>query len=106
MQITDTLADRVIISPAQLAAFCQKHHIRKLALFGSVLRDDFSGDSDVDVLVEFELGTVVGFFELMDAQMELAQLIGREVDMNTVGFLSQRIRERVIEQAQVLYESQ
>ncbi len=87
----------------EIAAFCQKHHIRKLALFGSVLRDDFRPDSDVDVLVEFEPGHVPGF-GFITVQDELSALLGREVDLNTPGFLSRHFRQQVIDTALVLYE--
>ena len=71
----------------QIADFCRRHRVRKLALFGSVLRDDFSPASDVDVLVEFEPGTKMGlrFFSLQD---ELSKILRRTVDLNTEGFLS------------------
>ena len=87
----------------KLAEFCQRHHIRKLALFGSVLREDFRPDSDVDVLVEFEPGHVPGlaFFGMQD---ELSQLLDRKVDLNTPKFLSRYFRDRVLQQALVQYE--
>lgn len=74
-------------------------------MFGSALCEDFDASSDVDVLVEFEPNAVVGFFELMSAQEDLAEIIGREVDMNTSGFLSKHFRDQVVAEAQVLYES-
>lgn len=91
--------------PAEkIADFCQRHHIRKLALFGSVLRDDFRPDSDVDVLVEFEPGCTPGlaFFGI---EIELSEMIGRKVDLNTPGFLSQYFRDRVLNEAEVLYDA-
>ncbi|MBN2305495.1 MAG: nucleotidyltransferase family protein [Anaerolineae bacterium] len=88
----------------EIAAFCARHHIRKLALFGSVLRDDFRPDSDVDVLVEFDPGVPVGFFTFVDIEQELSNLLGRTVDLNTAGFLHKRFRQQVIETAQVIYE--
>ena len=87
----------------QIAEFCQRHHIRKLALFGSVLRDDFAPDSDIDVLVEFEPETVVGL-KLIHIQDELSTLLGREVDLNTAGFLSQHFRDSALKSAHVIYE--
>jgi predicted nucleotidyltransferase len=85
-----------------LAEFCRRNHIRRLALFGSVLRDDFRPESDVDVLVEFEPGTRVGlrFFTL---ERELSELIGRTVDLNTVGFLSPQFVGDVLAEARDLY---
>ncbi|MBL8154506.1 MAG: nucleotidyltransferase family protein [Anaerolineae bacterium] len=100
------LQERIRIQPDELADFSRRHHIRSLSLFGSVLRDDFTPDSDIDVLVEFEPGAVVGFFELIDAQMELSDLLGRQVDLNTAGFLSPRFRERVQREAVRIYEGQ
>lgn len=87
----------------RIADFCRRHHIRKLALFGSVLRDDFTPESDVDVLVEFDPGHTPGlaFFSMED---ELSQLLGRKVDLNTPKFLSRHFRDRVLQQAVVQYE--
>lgn len=87
----------------QLIAFCRRYHIRKLALFGSVLRDDFSAASDLDVLVEFEPDHIPGlaFFGM---QSELSALLGRPVDLNTTQFLSPHFRENILAQAEVLYE--
>lgn len=86
---------------AALAEFCRRHHIRSLALFGSVLRADFRPDSDVDVLVEFETGHTPGlaFFEM---ETELSNLLGRKVDLNTPQFLSPRIRRQVQAEAEVI----
>ncbi len=70
------------IPKEQLAVFCRRHHIRKLSLFGSVLREDFRPDSDVDVLVEFVPGNVPGFIRLGSIEEELEQLFdGRKVDL-------------------------
>ncbi|MBN1200325.1 MAG: nucleotidyltransferase family protein [Anaerolineae bacterium] len=88
----------------QIAAFCERHHIRRLLLFGSVLRADFRPDSDVDVLVEFEPGHVPGFFGLCAMQEELTDLFGqRPVDLITPKFLNWRIRDRVLGEAEVIY---
>jgi uncharacterized protein len=87
----------------QLAAFCRRHHIRKLALFGSVLREDFRSDSDIDVLVELEPGHVPGlrFIRLQD---ELSGIFGgRPVDLVTPKFLNRRIRDEVLRTAEVQY---
>ncbi len=87
-----------------LEEFCRRNRIRKLALFGSVLRPDFGPESDVDVLVEFEAGTRVGFFELYDLEQELSRLLGgRKVDLRTPEDLSRYFREEVVAQAQVQY---
>jgi len=88
----------------KIAAFCRRHHIRKLSLFGSVLRDDFGPDSDVDILVEFEPGHVPGLFRLAAMEMELAEILGgRKVDMNTPQCLSRYFRDQVQAEAQVQY---
>ncbi len=93
---------RLGVSEEAIEEFCQRHHIRKLALFGSVLRDDFGPDSDIDVLVEFEPDHIPGlaFFSMED---ELSEMIGRKVDLNTSGFLSPRFRTRVEAGALVCY---
>lgn len=88
----------------EIAAFCRQNRIRKLSLFGSVLRDDFRPDSDVDILVEFEPNTHVGlrFFEM---EIELSEMLGRKVDLNTLGFLSDDFREEVLAEAEVEYDA-
>jgi predicted nucleotidyltransferase len=93
---------KIEIQKEKLVEFCQKHHIRKLALFGSVLRDDFTPESDIDVLVEFEPGRTPGlaFFTMQD---ELSQILGYRVDLNTPGFISQYFREQVMREASVQY---
>jgi predicted nucleotidyltransferase len=98
------MAVQIPVDRDQIAAFCRRHHIRRLALFGSVLRDDFSSESDVDVLVEFEPGHVPGF-AFIGMQEELAELLGRPVDLSTPGFLSRYIRDRVLREALVLYDA-
>jgi uncharacterized protein len=85
-----------------LADFCRRHHIRRLALFGSVLRPDFRRDSDVDVLVEFEAGYVPGF-GFIALQDELSDLLGRQVDLETPNSLSVEFRDVVVSQAEVRY---
>src|SRR5690606_34320661 len=88
-----------------VADFCRRHHIRKLSLFGSILRDDFGPDSDIDVLVEFEPGARVGLFKLVGMEQELSALLGRKVDLNTPGFFRGHLRERVIRDAWCQYDS-
>ena len=92
------------IPQERVNAFCRRNGIRRLALFGSILRDDFRPESDIDVLVEFEPGTRVGlrFFEL---ERELSEILGRKVDLNTPGFLSPYFRDRVLSEAEVQYEA-
>ncbi len=86
-----------------ISAFCQKHHIRYLALFGSVVRDDFGPESDIDVLVEFEEGHTPGLdFFLMEA--ELSKLLDRKVDLQTRNFLSADILKNALSDAEAIYE--
>jgi uncharacterized protein len=87
----------------EIIAFCKRNHIQKLSLFGSVLRDDFSDDSDIDVLVEFEPDAVIGW-KIVSMRVELAEILGYEVDFLTEGFLSPSFREEVLEQALLIYE--
>jgi uncharacterized protein len=86
-----------------LARFCRRSGIRRLSFFGSVLRDDFGSESDVDVLVEFALDAGVGLFEFVDLQRELSELLGREVDLHTPASLSHFFRERVVDSAEVAF---
>jgi predicted nucleotidyltransferase len=87
-----------------IAEFCRRHHIRKLAFFGSVLRSDFRADSDVDVLVEFERGHVPGFFQLAGMERELSGLLeNRRVDLRTPQDLSRYFRDEVMAAAEVQY---
>ncbi len=91
------------IDRAAVKAFCERHHIARLAVFGSVLRDDFDADSDVDVLVEFQPGHVPGF-AFVSVERELSELLhGRRVDLVTPQFLNVRIREQVLREAEPLY---
>ncbi len=93
----------VAISRSELTAFCQRYHIKSLALFGSVLRDDFRPDSDIDVLVEFQPGKTPGFFTIAEMEDELSVLFGnRKVDLRTPQDLSHHFRERVLHEAVAL----
>ena len=87
------------------AAFCRRHHIRRLALFGSVLRPDFGPQSDVDVLVWFEQGQVPGMFALVAMERELSDMVGRKVDLRTPEDLSRLFRDEVVAHAEVRYAS-
>ena len=97
------LRARVEIPRKKIADFCRRHHIQRLSIFGSALSDDFRPDSDLDVLVEFEAGHVPGlaFFAL---ENELSALLGRKVDLNTPGFLSEYLRREAQAEAEVVYE--
>lgn len=94
----------VEIPKQAIAEFCLRHHIRRLSLFGSILRDDFESDSDVDLLVEFEPGATPGF-GFFGIQEELSAILGRKVDLNTPGFLSKYFRDEVLREAEVLYDA-
>lgn len=93
---------RIRYDQEAVAEFCRRHNIRKLSFFGSVIRDDFTDKSDVDVLVEFEPGKTPGlaYFALGD---ELAKIIGRRVDLNTAEELSRYYRDEVLREAQTVY---
>jgi uncharacterized protein len=95
---------RMVVDREKLAEFCRRHHIRRLAFFGSVLRDDFRPDSDVDVLVEFESAHVPGlsFFSMEE---ELSGILGRKVDLNTPKFISRYFRDQVLAEASVQYDA-
>jgi len=95
---------RISVPQDKISSFCLRHHIRKLSLFGSVLRDDFRPDSDVDVLVEFEPGYVPGF-EIVAMEKELSEILGRKVDLRTPKDLSKYFREQVVREAKVQYET-
>jgi len=87
----------------KISAFCRRNHIRKLSFFGSVLRDDFRSDGDVDVLVEFEPEHIPGFFRLHDMEEELNGILGRSTDLRTPQDLSRYFRDEVIANSMVLY---
>jgi len=94
---------RPVVSKDEIAAFCRRHHIHKLSLFGSVLRDDFRPESDIDVLVEFEPGHAVGF-GIIDIEEELSRLFdGHKVDMVREKYLNRRLRGRILASAEVQY---
>jgi hypothetical protein len=96
--------NKINVPQEKIADFCRRNHIRKLSLFGSVLRGDFGPDSDVDVLVEFETGHVPGFFRLFDLEKELSSLFdGRKVDLRTPEDLSRHFRNEVVAKAEVQY---
>jgi predicted nucleotidyltransferase len=92
----------LVIPKDKIADFCRRHYIRRLSIFGSALRDDFTPDSDVDVLVEFQTGYEPGF-SFFDMQDELSQLLGQKVDLHTPNFLSRYFRDKVVREAEVQY---
>jgi predicted nucleotidyltransferase len=96
-------ADLTLPTRKQVAKFCEKNHIRRLALFGSVLRETFGPESDVDILVEFKPGHIPGFFELVTMEEELSELFRRRVDLRTPQDLSRYFRDEVLAEAEVQY---
>jgi predicted nucleotidyltransferase len=94
---------RIDLDQAAVEAFCRKHGLRRLSLFGSVLRDDFRPDSDVDVLVEFREGVRAGYLTMAAMERELSQLLGRRVDLRTPAELSRYFRDDVLQAAEVRY---
>ena len=96
-------AIRLAVPKEALAEFCRQQGIRRLSLFGSVLRDDFSAASDVDVLADFEPGTRVTFFTLSRVEEGLSSLLGRRVDLHLPRSLSPYLRDRVLAQAREVY---
>ena len=96
---------KIDVPADKIAEFCRRNRIRRLMFFGSVLRDDFGPDSDVDVLVEFEPEATVGMIRMAGMEIELGEILGRKVDLNTPGFLSRYYRDRVLEEAEVHYDA-
>jgi len=94
---------RIEVPQEQIADFCRRHHIRWLAVFGSVLRDDFRADSDVDVLVEFEPEQHYTYFTLAQIEDDLSSLLGRKVDLHMPKTLHPFLRDKVLGQAEALY---
>ena len=96
------MAARIFVDRQKIVDLCRRYHIRRLAFFGSILRNDFGPESDIDILVEFEPGYVPGlaFFAIEE---ELSRILGRKVDLNTSGFLSPYFRDQVLAEAEVQY---
>lgn len=90
----------------EIKEFCQRNPIEKLSVFGSILREDFNSESDVDLLVEFTPDSQIGYFELVDMELELTDLIGRKVDLRTPAEISRYFRQKVLDSAQVIYVHQ
>lgn len=87
----------------KIARFCENNQIQKLSLFGSVLRDDFSPESDIDILVEFMPEKRIGYFGLVGLEMDLTEMLGRKVDLRTPEELSRYFRQKVLDSAEVIY---
>ena len=96
-------AHHLAVPRERLAEFCRRNHIRRLSFFGSVLREDFRPESDVDILVEFEPGHTVGLLGLAGLERELAEILGRKVDLRTPAELSPHFREEVMRSCVVEY---
>ena len=97
------MSAKIQVDRKAVSEFCHRHRVRKLAFFGSVLRNDFRPDSDVDVLVEFEPGTSAGFLRLAAMELELSKTLQRRVDLRTPAELSRYFREEVLRTAEVQY---
>lgn len=88
----------------EIAAVCQRHHIQRLAVFGSAVRDNLRPDTDVDILVQFEADQHPTLFDMGAVQMELTEILHLEVDLKTAAFLSRHFRQQALDQAVVVYE--
>jgi predicted nucleotidyltransferase len=99
---TSLVSPHVQVPVEEIREFCERNHIQLFAFFGSVLRDDFGEDSDVDVLIEFEPDNIPGL-QFFAMQEELSRILGREVDLNTLGFLSAHMRETVQDEALIQF---
>lgn len=98
------MAAKMEIPIERIAEFCKRRHVRKLSLFGSIIRDDFGPDSDVDMLIEFEPGCTPGF-GIIEVEEELQQIFdGRKADIVNPKYLNRRIRDRVLATAEAIYE--
>jgi predicted nucleotidyltransferase len=97
------VAPAVAIPREKVAQFCRRNRVRRLALFGSVLRDDFRADSDIDILVDFEPGARIGLLKMAGLELELSAMLGRKVDLRTPAELSAYFRDQVVDSAEVLY---
>ena len=96
------MPSRIEIPRDEIAEICRRHRVRRMALFGSVIRDDFTPQSDVDVLIEYEPGHAGGF-EFFRMRRELTTMLGREVDMHTAASLSPYFRQEVLDEAEEIY---
>ena len=99
------MSAKIPVNRQKIVEFCRQHRIRKLALFGSVLRDDFRPESDVDILVEFEPGATPGLIRLAGMEIELTEMLGRKADLRTPAELSRYFRQEVVETAEVQYDA-
>jgi len=96
-------SQKIDFAADKIEGFCKKYHIRKLSLFGSALRDDFTPESDLDILVEFDPAHIPGLIRLAGMELELGKILGRKVDMRTAQDLSRYFRDEVLNSAVVQY---
>lgn len=97
------MSSQIYIPEDKIAEFCRRNGIQSLSLFGSVLRDDFTPESDIDILVEFKPGRTPGLAFFGSMPDDLSEILGRRVDLNTAQFLSPYFRQEVLEDAEVIY---
>lgn len=97
------MSKRIRVDVQRISEFCRRQQILKLSFFGSLLRDDFRPESDVDVLVEFAPGSEPGFIGLAEMEQELSDILGRKADLRTAEDLSRYFRDKVLATAEVLY---
>jgi predicted nucleotidyltransferase len=98
-----TKGDHIELPKERIEEFCKRHYIRKLSLFGSALRDDFTPESDLDILVEFDTAHIPGLIRLAGMEIELTSILGRKVDMRTAQDLSRYFRDEVLNSSKVQY---
>lgn len=98
-----SVVESITAKKSEITDFCRRNRIRKLALFGSVLRDDFRPDSDIDVLVEFELRQTPGLIRMAGMELELSELLDRKTDLRTKEDLNSRFRDKVVGSSEVIY---
>jgi predicted nucleotidyltransferase len=99
-----TTGMHIELPKGRIEEFCKRHHIKKLSLFGSALRDDFTPESDLDILVEFDPAHIPGLIRLAGMEIELTSILGRKVDMRTAQDLSRYFRDEVLKSSKVQYE--
>jgi predicted nucleotidyltransferase len=99
-----TTGMHIELPKGRIEEFCKRHHIKKLSLFGSALRDDFTPESDLDILVEFDPAHIPGLIRLAGMEIELTSILGRKVDMRTAQDLSRYFRDEVLNSSKVQYE--
>ncbi|HEY9619244.1 MAG TPA: nucleotidyltransferase family protein [Crinalium sp.] len=103
-ELGSLVISRLKASPTQIAKFCQRWHITELALFGSILRDDFRADSDIDVLVTFAPEHGLSWDDRLKMQGEIEVLLGRKVDLVSKKYLKNPYRRyEILKTHRVIY---